>query len=765
MSASEASDGHLMTSLRENRRLVRRVAIAVTTAALVLLMAVNLGTQLFVTLTITGIAAGGVFALSGVGLVLTYKATGVFNFAHGAMAVVIAFVFWQFQRDWGLPLLVAAPVALLVAGPLMGMVFERLVFRPLEKRRASTAEKLVATLGAFVLLLGIVTVVWGTGTKTDTGTLFGTRALCPVGCGGEGESGVQILFGLDQLGNIIVVLAASVVLYLLFARTRLGTDIKAVVDRRELAELTSINANRISSLSWAMGAGLAGLTGVLLAPTTLGLSPFRLSLLVVETFAVPVVAQLTSLPLAILAGLGIGLLTNYLTQFSFAYLVNWAHAFVDWITPFEVGDWSSVAATFGQGLDQILPSAAVFVLFIALLLYRHMPEAGNVSLESFVARSAGGRSGIGRAGRGLLNVGILGVAAVLPFVLDLGGMRDAQIMLALAVIFVSIVVVTGYSGHITLAQAGFAGFGAFITARMSTLGVPVIPSMLIGGLACVPIGLGAGFPALKRRGLFLGLTTLALSLVLERGVFQNLYLIGGASASKVETPSIFGLDLGGNTAFYFYELVLVGLILALAHRLRKGRLGRILSAMRDSETAATSMGINLRKYKLFIFSASAFMAGVGGSMFAQAVGTFNAQNFITFNSLLWFAVVVVAGVASLYGALLAAFLFALLDTFLGGSGVSTFIIGLAALSLGRLPGGLIGGPQRLTSGSFGRGGTAEGLAGRPAPAGAAAGRARGVADGERPHIPREQLRPSPRALELLNGAPRAGDEPESAPPR
>jgi ABC-type branched-subunit amino acid transport system permease subunit len=131
-------------------------------------------------------------------------------------------------------------------------------------------------------------------------------------------------------------------------------------------------------------------------------------------------------------------------------------------------------------------------------------------------------------------------------------------------------------------------------------------------------------------------------------------------------------------------------MILLTVNLRSGRLGRILAAMRDSEEGAKSIGIPMRKYKLFIFSTSAFMAGIGGSLLSQSVGTFDPMTFLTFNSLLWFAVVVVAGLGSVYGALLGAFLFTMLGQFLGQSGLSILIIGLAALAMGRMPGGLVG---------------------------------------------------------------------------
>lgn len=683
-----------------------RWVLGLTGAGLLAALAVTLELQLFLNLTIAGLTLGSIAALSGLGIVVTYKATGVFNFAHGAIAVFVAYVLWQVAIQWGVPLLLAAPLVLLVVGPGLGALLERIVFRPLSERDASAAEELVATIGVFVVLLGAITATWGTELKTNPAELFPSTSLCLGACG-QDASGLSVRAGVDQLGTMLVLAVASAALVWLFTRSRLGLELKAVVDRRELAQLTAVNANRVSAIAWGLGAGFAGLTGVLLAPAATGsLDPFRLTLLVIETFAVAVVARLTSLPLAIGAGLGIGLGVSYLTQFSFAYVVNWVRTAADTILPWvTVPDAAGLATTVAAALDPIITSMPVFVLLAALLLYRELDViGGGGGASSFVARVSQAGISAGTRASTAVTVLLLAVAATaLPFAIsgDLALMRNAHQMLALAVIFLSIVIVTGFSGHITLAQAGFAGLGALTAARLDGLGVPVILAMVVGGLVCIPIGLIAGYPALRRRGLFLGLTTLALGLVLERGVLQNTYFVADAQAGGFDAPVLLGLDLGGDVPFYFYELGVLVLMVLLARNLRRGRLGRILGAMRDSEVAARSVALNLRTYKLFIFSVSAFMAGIGGALYSQASGAFSSQEFITLNSLLWFAVVVVAGVASIYGALLGAFLFTLLGALLGEQGLSTLIVGVAAVSLGRLPGGLVGAIRRIAAGGPG----------------------------------------------------------------
>ena len=290
----------------------------------------------------------------------------------------------------------------------------------------------------------------------------------------------------------------------------------------------------------------------------------------------------------------------------------------------------------------------------------------------------------------------MALALALPLLIDgAAAFEDAHAMVALAVVFVSITTVTGYSGHITLMTAAIAGMGSFFTGRLVTgtllliPEIPVVVAMVVAALLCVPIGLAAAYPALRVRGLFLGLTTLAFGLVIERYVFNSFYFNPGPSTTAIPTPSIFTLDLGGPRAFYYYELVVLAAVAGLARRIATSRVGLTLAAIRDSEAGAHSVGVDVTRYKLFVFSAGAFIAGLGGSLLGQNAGGFDGISFITFNSLLWFAVVVVAGVSSITGALLAAFIFTMLGTLVGDAGLSILIVGVGAISLGFLRGGLI----------------------------------------------------------------------------
>lgn len=608
--------------------------------------------MLYLQLALAGVASGSIAALSGLGLVLTYRATGVFNFAHGAVAMFVAYLLWQTNVAWGWPLWVAAPLIILVAGPGIGVVLERLVFRPLETKGASTSEKLVATLGVFVVLVGLAQTIWGPVHKTDSPNLFPQTSLHLTG---------DLRIGANQLAQVVIVLLSAAVLFVVFRATHLGTQIRAVVDQRQLADLTAVNANRVASLAWGLGCGFAGLSGVLLAPQ-LELDPFRLTLLVIDTFGVAVVARLTSMPIAVVAGIVLGVVQSELVQ------------------------WSPPAP-----FDSLKPNLLVVTLLAFLLLYRSLNERGGDGAGGgLVASGVGGERSL--TGRLLVVAPAAVLALMAPLALSSENLHSAALIVALAVIFLSITAVTGFTGNITLGQAGFAGMGALLTSRISAGRMPLIPklpvlaAMVVAALLVGLLGAVTGYSALRRRGLFLALTTLAVGLVLYRFVFESTYF---ATQVSITRPTLFGLGLDDDRSFYWFTLGCLGVALLVVDQVRRGRLGRVLAAMRDSETGARSVGLDLRRYKLAVFSLSASIAAFGGALVAQQQRAFVPLQFDPFHSLFWFTAVLVAGVSYLSGTVVAAAIFVVLDSWLG-TGASTLVIGVLALFVGRLPGGIVG---------------------------------------------------------------------------
>ncbi|ADP83846.1 ABC transporter permease [Pseudofrankia inefficax] len=606
-------------------------------------------------LAIAGLAIGAIAALSGIGLLVTYRTNGVLNLAQGGIATLIAYVYREMAVVWGLPVWLSAVLALAVLSPGIGVLLERLVFRPLARRRASAAESLVASLGVMVLTLGMCAGIWGLGAQTDTPAVFPNKS---VGIGGHHV-------GVDTISTLIVILVACVSLGLLQSRTKFGRQMRAVVDDRQLAELSSVPADRVAAAGWAFGTTLAGFTGILLAPRV-SLSPYSLSLVVLETFAVVVAARLVSLPAAVFAGLAIGILQSELTQFT----VN--------------GSLADIYRTLGSNLFVVV----LLVLLLAIPNLRELGDAGSAG--SFSSR--GGQEDTGTVAERSKDLvwRVAGFVMLLaPMLFAPSDLRHAFMVPALALIFLSIVIVTGYSGQVSLGVAGYAGLGALFSLKLASggmVGIPHLPGLLailVGAILVAPIGLVTGYPAIRRRGLTLALVTFAVGAVVSRFVFEQPSLAGNLTVNPLY---IGGWELG-DKSFYVIELLGLGLGMLAVRNLHRGRLGRALLAVRDNTGGAAAVGVDVRNLKLLAFTMSSVVAGLGGALLAYSASSFSSDTFQPIQSLLWFTAVVVFGADSAVGAIVGAAFIVAIDV-MAPSGSSTLAVGILALALGWLPGGL-----------------------------------------------------------------------------
>jgi branched-chain amino acid transport system permease protein len=641
---------------------------------------------------VAGLGTGAVAALAGTGLVVAYRATGVFNFALAGIATISSFIMYELTTKRGMPTALGMIIVVVLIAPAMGVLMDVIVFRPLERRSAGTAEKLVANLGVLILLLGIGAFIYGE-QLYQPDSIFPSSQAFQVG---SGNSAVGVSWAV--VGNIAIIFAAAGGLTVLFRYTRIGRQVRAVVDRRGLAELCAVNANRISMLSWGIGAAFAAIAGVLDAPLV-GLQNGILALQILQVIGVAVIAKLRSIWGAVFAGLGLGVVGSLSSALVTPNYPNWMPAYPSWLP--------------GPGVKaEFVTQLPVLSLIAFLLIYRTLDEAGSAGTSGLVTATFGqrGRRSAGAVVR--LALAALAVVVVVPAVLSGTNLQTAQEVVAYSVIFLSIVAITGYSGHISLGASGFAGLGGYITERLtsghlpwptatSIPHVPVLLALLLGGLLVVPLGVLIGYPALRRKGLILGLITLAFALIVNAFVFQSQGWFQGNTTSAINRPNIFGLSLQGDRRFLYYELVILGLVLLLVRNLRSGVLGRILGAMRDSEKGSVSVGISLRRYKLLIFGASAFIAAVGGSLLAQQQQTLNLQPngpLSPLSGLYWFGAVVVFGLSYRSGAVCAAVLFVAVDVLTGKDQSSLIFIGGIALFIGYLPGGLIGTALRLVRG-------------------------------------------------------------------
>ncbi|MFI1355358.1 ATP-binding cassette domain-containing protein [Streptomyces sp. NPDC020898] len=577
-------------------------------------------------LTLAGLSVGSAAALTGIGLIVTHRATGVLNFAHGAIAMVCAYALRQCTVEWGWPLWLGALVTLLLLAPAIGMALERFVFRPLAVLGGDPAQTLVASIGVFVLLVGGAVLMWGPGARADA------PEVVPA----------------EPRGQLAVALVLAAAVGAVTRWTRFGRQLRAVVDDRQLAVLGGIDADRVAAAGWAFGSFTAGLTGVLLAPYV-RLDPYGMPLLVMEVVAVAVAARMRSLPVAVLVALGIGVAQSQLTRL---HPSGWA---------------------------QPLLQAVSTNLFVVALL-----------VAALVLPGIGTRDALPRTATARVPTppGAWIVAAVL-FLLPLGfagsDLHTSVQVPALGVVLLSLVVVTGRGGQISLGQAAYAGLGALFTALLAAgrfPGLPRLPelaALAVAVLLVAPLGLLTGWPAIRRHGLALALATFAVGVGVSRFVFAQPYATSGLS---VHRPAGFESD----RAFYVLELALLAGALLATRSLRTGRTGRALAAMRDHESGASAAGVRVPSLKLLAFVAGAALAALGGALLSMGVRAFDPGAFDPVRGLLWFAAVVVLGADSTLGALLAAALLVGLDAGARG-GVAAALIGVLAVLVGRFPGG------------------------------------------------------------------------------
>jgi branched-chain amino acid transport system permease protein len=594
----------------------------------------------FLAFTIIGIVTGSIYAVAASGLVLTYTTSGIFNFAHGGIGMFMAFVYWELRFNHGWPAPLALFIVIFVFAPLMGALIERGLMRNLSGR--ATGTSLVVTIGLMVMLMGLAQGIWPPAARQF-----------PEFFAGGGLRLAGIFVTTHQFITIGVGALLAGIFWYLLNRTRTGVAMRAVVDDRGLASLNGASPARISMMSWALGSSLAAVAGILIAPI-LNLEILNLTLLVVVAYAAAVVGKLKSLPLTFGGAMMLGLVTAYL-EFRFLH--------TDKI----------------PGLRGSLPT---IMLFIVLLL---MPEE-----RLRVGRLAGERGprvpSFTQSVRG--GVALVAVATVVSFML-----ADADLLrfgegLALGIVMLSLVLLTGYGGQVSLAQMTFVGLGAFAMARFGAGGNPL--GLLMAPLIAAPIGALVALPALRLQGLYLALTTMAFGVLAQEMLFPRSWLYG-SSTREVSRLDIFGISFASEQAFFILLAVAFAALGVVVLMLRRGRFGRLVSAMRDSPTACVTLGVNLTTTKLGVFALSAAMAGFAGAFYGSLRGSAQTVDFYMFQSLPVLLMAVIGGITTVSGALIGGLLLGLLRTqeatgLLGG--LVFLFTGVAAVSLGRNPHGV-----------------------------------------------------------------------------
>ncbi len=563
----------------------------------------------FLEFTIIGIVLGSAYAVAASGLVVTYATSGIFNIAHGAIGMFMAFVYWQLSVGWHLNQALSLFLTVFVLAPLLGAVIERGVIQWMDPNNVATC--LAVTVGLTLLLFGLVNNYLWKPTARAVPQFFGFNGFTFLG--------VRIDY--EEVITVGAAIAIAVGLRLFLYQTRTGIAMRGVVDNRPLIGLFGGRPARLSTLSWSIGASLASVAGILVAPR-LQLQPLILTLLVIDAYAAAVIGRLRSLPMTFAGGLLVGLLSSY------------AQGYVPNVGAF----WSSTPV---QGLlTQSVPS---LVLFIALLVVpAHRIRSGTPQRHAPLAPASFLRS---------LQGGVLLVAAVVVAVsfMGTGNVIKLGIGLSFGLICLSLVPLTGWGGYVSICQLSFAGLGAFAMYKFghdgSVLGL-VAAAALAGAVGAVVVMF-----VLRLRGLYLALATMAFATLMDNAIFPWSKIFGFNGSLAVPTPSLFGLHLTSAKAFTIFLAVVFAVFSIAILALRRGPYGRVLVATKDSEAACATLGLSLTTTKLTVFVLSAAMAGVGGALFGAASGVATPTNFVMFESLLILAVVAIGGASVCSGAL------------------------------------------------------------------------------------------------------------------
>jgi ABC-type branched-subunit amino acid transport system ATPase component/ABC-type branched-subunit amino acid transport system permease subunit len=583
--------------------------------------------QLWITFAIVGLGIGALYASLGISLVVTYKGTGGINFATGALGVWGAFAYDQYRNRGeivfpilGLPdrvhlsskpsVVTALAVALLssviVGGLAHFLVFARLMGRP-------PLAKVVASIGVMSFMLPLVTLKFG----SDSRPVLSVLPNEPVTIFGSFLPRDRLL-----LCGIVIVIGVCLSLWFRFAKT--GLAISAASENEMAASFAGYSPKRLAGVSLVLSTLLATIAFVLASPIT-GLNPASATLFIVPALAVALIAGLRSIPIAIAAGLVLGVFQSLVTlSKTKAWFPTWAI----------------------QGANEIIP---FLVIVVALFVRgRSLPTRGSLGRDRLpdimVPRFSTRR--------------LLITAGALAVVLSLvqGSWRFAFIVTMISTtIALSLVLLTGMVGQISLAQAAFAGASGFVLSRLDFLPFPL--DMIVAALSAAVLGVLVGIPALRIRGAQLAVVSLAGAVAIEQLVFRNAQLTPD-KGNQIRDPSLFGWNLGvrdgrniARIQFALLVLVVTVLVVFVCGNVMRSTSGRRLLAVRGNERAAASLGINVSVAKLTAFALSSFIAGIGGALLGYSRGQLSADSFGVFVGITTLAFAYIAGITSVSGAI------------------------------------------------------------------------------------------------------------------
>ncbi|HEX5265588.1 MAG TPA: ABC transporter permease [Acidimicrobiales bacterium] len=585
--------------------------------------------HLFITYTIFGLVLGGVYGIAASGLVLTYNTSGIFNFAHGAEAMLGAFIYWEFRFNLHWP----APLALLVVlggfGPLMGWLLYVLIMRGL--RDTAEVTKVIVTVALMLGMLYLSDWIWNPLIPRTIVQFFGPTSNAHI---------FGAIVPIHQIIALAVAVAIAVGLRVFFYRTRIGVVMRGAVDDPGLLQLNGHNPDRAAALSWALGSFLAVLAGILITPVSGGnLEANALTLLVLDAIAAAVFGRLRSVPRTFIGAMVLGLANNYVLAY---FPSSWS-----WTSDFRVS----------------LPMIVLFAVLVVLPQDRLRGATVLRTRERFRVPSV--RTAV------IAAVTFVFVVVLLRQLMVDSDVTTFTIGLTFSIVALSLTLLTGYAGEMNLAAVSFGAIGTMIVFHNGITGHGLasrttVQWVVVGTLITALVGAVVSLPALRLRGLYLGLATLAFGVFLTDMVLMDvnphqlpllhtrfsLFSAGAGIGSLVMPPLKIGpLDLADGTSFLVTVAVVFAVLGVGLVALRNSSYGRRLTAMKDSPAASATLGQNLLKLKVSVFTLSAAIAGLGGILMSTALGSVTSGNYDIFLSLSLIMLTVVAGIGYVSGAL------------------------------------------------------------------------------------------------------------------
>jgi branched-chain amino acid transport system permease protein len=564
--------------------------------------------------------------------VLAYRGSGVVNFAHGAVAMWSAFVFVELRVNSAYPLPLpglpdrirfSEPVAFapafalaLASAGVLGFVSYLLVFRPL--RTAPALAKVVASVG---LLLSIIALVQLRFEETSP-SIAKILPHEPV------TIAEDLTIPRDGLWLAAIAIVLAVALWAVYRFTRFGLATRASAENEKGAITLGYSPDALAAVNWVVAALLAGLIGILGSPLTQLTPPLFPFLYFVPALGAALLGRFTSFGVTCAAGLAIGMVQSVFLQ-----------------VQLDVSWWPQIGAR--EGLPFVLIVVALVVLG------KRLPTRGSLEF----ARLPKAPAPMPTVAKVLVPYALT-IAAF--FVLS-GGWRVALLTtLIFAVLALSLVVLTGHVGQISLAQMAFAGVAGFALSRFAyRWDVPFPIAPILAALVATAFGLLVGIPALRVRGINLAIVTLAGGVAIQEFVFKNPTYTGSIAdgGARIPNPEIFGADLGLSTEGHLFRPVfgvlvttVVMLVAIAVANLRRGTFGRQMLAVRANERAAAAAGINVAATKLVAFAMSSFIAGIGGTLIAYRFGSVSDASYGLFASLTVFAFAYLGGITTVGGA-------------------------------------------------------------------------------------------------------------------